>query len=64
MVEGDGGRIQIQECSFATPEPSILLGKGLKHAVVTGNNGIKGVTITNQIGERAMIANNEPGEKP
>jgi pectate lyase-like protein len=36
LVEGDGGKIQIQGCSFATPEPSILLGKGLKHAVVTG----------------------------
>jgi len=31
---------------------------------VTGNNGIKGVTITNQIGARAMIANNEPGDLP
>jgi hypothetical protein len=64
LVEANGGKIQIQGCSFATAEPSILLGKGLKHAVVTGNNGIKGVTITNQIGERAMIANNESGEKP
>ncbi len=58
------GKIQIEGCSFATAEPSILLGKGLKHAVVTGNNGIKGVTITNQIGARAMIANNEPGDLP
>ncbi len=64
LIEANGGKIQIQGCSFATPEQSILLGKGLRHAVVTGNNGVKGVTITNQVGERAMIANNEPGEKP
>jgi hypothetical protein len=35
----------------------------LKHAIVNGNNGEKGVTITNQIGERAILSNNEPGEK-
>jgi len=64
LVEASGGKIQIEGCSFATAEPSILLGKGLKHAVVTGNNGIKGVTITNQVGARAMIANNEPGDLP
>jgi hypothetical protein len=63
LVEADGGKLQVQGCSFATPEPSILLGKGLKHAIVSGNNGVKGVTITNQIGDKAIIANNEPGEK-
>ncbi len=63
LVEADGGKLQVQGCSFATAEPSILLGKGLKHAIVTGNNGIKGVTITNQIGDRAIISNNESGEK-
>jgi hypothetical protein len=59
----DGGKLQVQGCSFATAEPSILLGKGLKHAIVTGNNGVRGVTISNQIGDRAIISNNEPGEK-
>ena len=63
LVEADGGKLQVQGCSFATAEPSILLGKGLKHAIVTGNNGVKGVTITNQIGDRAILSNNEPGEK-
>jgi len=60
LVEADGGKLQVQGCSFATPEPSILLGKGLKHAIVTGNNGIQGVTIKNQIGDRAIISGNEP----
>jgi hypothetical protein len=63
LVEADGGKLQVQGCSFATPEPSILLGKGLKHAIITGNNGVKGVTITSQIGDQAVIANNETGEK-
>jgi len=63
LIEADGGKLQVQGCSFATPEPSILLGKGLKHAIVSGNNGDKGVKITNQIGEKAIIANNESGEK-
>jgi hypothetical protein len=62
LVEADGGKLQVQGCSFATPEPSILLGKGLRHAVVVGNNGDKGVTITNHIGEKAVISANEPPE--
>ena len=62
LVEADGGKLQVQGCSFATGESSILLGKGLKHAIVTGNNGGQGVKITNQIGEKAIISNNEPGE--
>ena len=64
LVEADGGKLQVQGCSFATPEPSILLGKGLKHAIVTGNNGVRGVTIDNQIGDQANISENEPsGQK-
>lgn len=60
LVEADGGKLQVQGCSFATPEPSILLGKGLKHAIVTGNNGVRGVTVDNQIGDQAIISDNEP----
>jgi hypothetical protein len=63
LIEADNGKIQVQGCSFATGEPSILLGRGLKHAIVNGNNGEKGVTITNQIGKNAIISNNEPGEQ-
>jgi Pectate lyase superfamily protein len=64
LVEADGGKLQVQGCSFATPETSVQLGKGLKHAVVTGNNGVKGVTVVNQIGDRAVISGNEPGGTP
>ena len=64
LVEADGGKLQVQGCSFATAEPSILLGKGLKHAIVTGTNGVRGVTIKNQIGDQAIISDNEPsGQK-
>ncbi len=60
LVEADGGKLQVQGCSFASPEPSILLAKGLVHAIVTGNNGNKGVRIVNQIGPQAIISDNEP----
>jgi hypothetical protein len=55
-------RLQVQECSFATPELPIRLGKGLKHAIVTGNNG-DGFKVTNEIGKKAVIANNEETAK-
>lgn len=60
LVEADSGRLQVRGCSFATGEPSIALLKGLKHAIVTENNGSNGVGIVNEIGSAAIIANNEP----
>lgn len=60
LVEADGGKLQVRGCSFATNEPSIALKTGLQHAIVTENNGARGVLITNDIGHRAIIANNEP----
>lgn len=46
--------------SFAIAEPSIALRKGLKHAIITENNGDKGVSIINEIEGAAVIANDEP----
>jgi hypothetical protein len=43
-----------------TSPPSIYLRKGLKHAIIEGNNGYYGVSIKNEIGEKAIISNNEP----
>jgi hypothetical protein len=63
LVEADGGKLQVRGCSFGTDEPSIALKKGLQHAIVTENNGVRGVEITNEIGERAILANNEPEQK-
>jgi hypothetical protein len=41
-------------------EPNILLKSGLRHAIISENNGPNGVSIVNEIGERAIIVNNEP----
>ncbi len=59
LVEASSGRIQIRGCTFATCEPSIHLKPGVVHAIVTGNNGPR-LRIINEIGERAIISNNEP----
>jgi hypothetical protein len=59
LVEADSGKLQLRGCSFATGEPSIHLKSGLSHAVISENNGINGVKIINEIGENAIIANNE-----
>ncbi len=62
LVEADGSRLQVQGCSFATPELAIRLSKGLKHAIITGNNG-EGFRVTNEIGDKASLANNEEGSE-
>jgi hypothetical protein len=43
--------------------PSIHIGKGVKHAVINGNNGFYGVSIKNEIGKNAYIDGNEPIKK-
>jgi hypothetical protein len=64
LVEADGGKLQVRGCSFGSDEPSIALRPGLQHAIITENNGVGGVEIVNGIGERAVLANNEPLPKP
>ena len=44
--------------------PSIHLRPGLQHAIVRGNNGYYGVKISNDIGGKAIIADNEPWDPP
>ena len=55
-------RLQVQGCSFATSEPAIRLDMSLKHAIVTGNND-EGFKATNEIGKKAVIADNEENQK-
>ena len=43
--------------------PGIALRKGLQHAIITENNGARGVEILNEMGEQAVISNNEPERK-
>jgi pectate lyase-like protein len=63
LVEADGGKLQLRGCSFGSDEPSIALRKGLSHAIVTGNNGVRGVEILNEIGDQAIVSDNEPERK-
>ncbi len=44
-------------------QPSIHIGAGVLSAIVRGNNGYFGVTVANEIGSRAIVADNEPPEK-
>lgn len=60
MVEVSGGKLQLRGCSFSGAKPDIALRRGLKHAIVTENNGDNGVEIINEIGDKAIVANNEP----
>jgi hypothetical protein len=64
LVEADGGKLQIRGCSFGSPQPSIVLKEGLQHAIISGNNGLHGVEIKNEIGGKALISDNEPYQAP
>ncbi len=62
LIEADGGKLQVRGCSFGSDEPAIALQAGLQQAIITENNGVRGVDIRNEIGPRAILANNEsPG---
>ena len=63
LVQADSGKLQVRGCSFGTDEPSIALRPGLKHAIIAENNGVRGVEILNEIGDQAVVANNEPEGK-
>ncbi len=60
LVEADGGKLQVRGCSFGSDEPSLHLKKGLTHAIVSENNGVRGVEIINEIGSKAVLSGNEP----
>jgi hypothetical protein len=45
-----------------TRTPCILLKKGVDHAIIRGNNGYKGVLITNQTGKKMVISENEANQ--
>ena len=62
LIVADNGKLQVIGCTFATDQPSIALQPGLKSAIIMGNNGEKGVRITNEIGDKAVIVGNEASE--
>ena len=43
-----------------TQPPCILIKKGTRHAIISGNNGYYGVSVKNEIGKKAVIRDNEP----
>jgi hypothetical protein len=74
----EDGKLQVQNCTFdgtqtdelkqwtyggakRRPE-SIWLKKGVRHAIITGNNGYKGVSVKSEIGRKAIIGQNEKPE--
>lgn len=79
-IIAEDGKLQVQDCTFDgtqtdevkqwtyggekhRPE-SIWLKKGVKHAIITGNNGYNGISVRNEIGNKAIIRDNEgPAKK-
>jgi hypothetical protein len=74
-IIAEDGKLQVLNCTFdgtqtdevkqwtyggakRRPE-SIWLKKGVKSAILTGNNGYSGVSIKNEIGKKAIIEQNE-----
>jgi hypothetical protein len=43
--------------------PSIHVGAGVRSAIITGNNGYRGVSVTNDAGNRTMMRDNEAPAK-
>ena len=64
LIEADGGKLQVRGCTFGSDEPALALKPGLQHAIITENNGVLGVVIRNEIGDKAILANNEPPATP
>lgn len=60
LVEMLNGKLQVRGCSFATPQPSVHIKEGTRHAIISDNNGGDGVRIINDIGDRAILRDNEP----
>lgn len=58
----DAGKLQVRGCTFASDRTSIKLNKRVQHAIITENNGTSGVSVQNEIGDQAIIVNNEPAK--
>jgi hypothetical protein len=64
LVVVESGRVQINNSTFATPQPSVQLGPGVAHAIVQGCNGGAGVRVIDETNGKAILANNEPPSEP
>jgi hypothetical protein len=80
-IVAEDGKLQVIDCTFDGTQTKeikkwtyggeklrpecIWLKEGVKHAIITGNNGYNGVSIKNDIGKRAIITQNEkPVKQP
>jgi hypothetical protein len=61
-IDAQAGKLQVQGCSFVG-RLGINLGDGVQHAIITGNNGSRGLRITGAT-DKAIIRDNEPGPQP
>ena len=59
-IDAQAGRLQVLGCSFVGERPAVRIGAGVKHAIVSGNNGDRGVTIINEAADRTLLRDNEP----
>ena len=58
LLVARSGRLQVNNSTFATAQPSIELGEGVTHAIVRGNNAPLGLQVINRA-PRTVIADNE-----
>lgn len=58
----NGGNAIIQGNTFSDKPSHIYIGKNVQSAIITGNIARDALNITNNIGARAQIALNKPGE--
>lgn len=58
LIVAKSGRVQVNNSSFATEQPSVELGADVQHAIIQGNNGVKGVKVINKA-KQAIIKDNE-----
>lgn len=63
VMEVSGGRLQVRGCTFDTRRPSVYLKEGVKNAIISENNGAYGLRVINEIGDKAIIVNNEPNTR-
>ncbi len=65
QVEAIDGRIQVRGCTFwpeDSKQPSVMIRKGVTHAIVTENNGRYGVNVQVEEGVDAVVGGNEPAK--
>ena len=63
LVGTPQGQTQVLEMPDKPAGVEVLVKKGVQFAVISENTGTHGIHVVNEIGNRALIANNEPPEE-